>query len=76
MARLGRTWGLAAAALACAAAIGVGACGTAEPDDPPGTTSGDVEPIGELAGPTVPLEDDGFSTILSLAWRPAARAGL
>lgn len=66
MTRLGRTWGLAAAVLACAGAIGVGGCGTAEPDDPPGSTSGDVEPIGELAGPTVPLEDDGFSTILSL----------
>lgn len=64
MTRLGRTWGLAAAAVACVGAVALGGCGD-EPADPPGTTA-DVAPIGELAGATVPLEDDEFSTVLAL----------
>lgn len=66
MTSLGRTWGLTLAALACAGAIAAGGCATEEPDDPPGTTAGDVEPIGELAGPTVPLQTDGFTNLLAL----------
>lgn len=65
MMRFGRTWGLAAAAVACTAAIGTAGCG-GENADPPGSTAGDVEPIGELAGPTVPLDQNGFSTILAV----------
>lgn len=66
MMRLGRTWGLAAAAVACSAAIGAAGCG-AENEDPPGSTAGDVEPIGELAGPTVPLDQKEFSNLLVLS---------
>jgi hypothetical protein len=64
--RLGRISGLAAAALACASVIGFAGCGSGN-DDPPGATAGDIEPIGELAGPTVPLDDSGgFDNILAL----------
>ncbi|HYU60992.1 MAG TPA: hypothetical protein VEK39_09540 [Solirubrobacterales bacterium] len=58
--------GLAALLLACASSIGFAACGSDE-DEPPGTTPGDVEPIGELAGPTVPLDESGgFDNVLAL----------
>jgi hypothetical protein len=64
--RLGSTWGLAAALVVCAGAVGFAGCGSSN-DEPPGTTPGDVEPVGELAGPTVPLDDSGgFDNILSL----------
>jgi hypothetical protein len=62
----GRTWGkVGVTAVACAAVLCFAACGSEE-EEPPGTTPGDVAPIGELAGPTVPLDDRGFDNILAL----------
>ena len=62
----GRTWGLALTALSCATAVGLAACGSGT-DEPPGTTPGDVAPIGELAGPTVRLESGGgFDNLLAI----------
>jgi hypothetical protein len=43
----------------------VGACGEDE-EEPPGTTPGDVLPVGELAGPTVPMDEAGFDPLLAL----------
>jgi hypothetical protein len=65
--RAGRTGGKAVTALiACAGAIVLGACGDDEPE-PPGSTPGAIEPIGELAGPSVPIDDQGgFDNILAL----------
>jgi hypothetical protein len=66
-ARAGRTRGKAATALiACAGTIALAACGDDEPE-PPGSTPGAIEPIGELAGPSVPIDDQGgFDNILAL----------
>ena len=63
--RSGRTLSLALAALACAAATAVAGCGSDE-DEPPGSTPGSVVPIGELAGPTIPLDESGFDPLLAL----------
>ena len=53
------------AALACAATAAIAGCGSDE-DQPPGSTPGQVEPIGELAGPTVPLDQSGYDPLLAL----------
>ena len=53
------------AALACGLTLLLAACGSDE-NEPPGTTAGDVLPVGELAGSTVPLDDSGFDPLLSL----------
>jgi hypothetical protein len=63
--RSGRTLSLALAALACAAATAVAGCGSDE-DEPPGSQPGTVLPIGELAGPTIPLDETGFDPLLVL----------
>jgi hypothetical protein len=65
--RAGRTRGKAATALiACAGTIALAACGDDEPE-PPGSTPGAIEPIGELAGPSVAIDDQGgFDSILAL----------
>lgn len=56
---------MALAALVCAVAAGIAGCGS-EAEGPPGSTPGDVRPIGELAGPTVPMDDTGFDPLLAL----------
>ena len=56
---------MALAALACAAATIVAGCGSDE-DEPPGSTPGAVLPVGELAGPTIPLDESGFDPLLAL----------
>jgi hypothetical protein len=56
---------MALAALVCAVAAGIAGCGS-EAEGPPGSTPGDVRPIGELAGPTVPMDDSGFDPLLAL----------
>jgi hypothetical protein len=61
----GRNLSLGLAALACAAAIGFAGCGSDE-DEPPGATPGSVLPVGELSGPTVPLDQSGFDPLLAL----------
>jgi hypothetical protein len=63
--RSGRTLWLALASLACAAATGLAACGS-EDEGPPDSTPGSVLPIGELAGPTIPLDESGFDPLLAL----------
>jgi hypothetical protein len=72
---VGRTWGKAAIALIVSAgAVALGACGEDE-DEPPGSTPGSIEPIGELAGESVPLDDQGgFDNILALTVESAGEA--
>jgi hypothetical protein len=55
-----------ALAALCAAAAVVAGCGSEE-EEPPGSTPGDVLPIGELAGSTIPLDSSGFDPILALS---------
>jgi hypothetical protein len=64
---LGRSWGTAAVAvIACATTPALAGCG-GEEEEPPGSTPGAIEPIGELGGVTVPLDDKGgFENILAL----------
>jgi hypothetical protein len=63
----GRTWGTAAVALiACAATPALAGCGSEE-EEPPGSTPGAIEPIGEIGGVTVSLDAKGaFENILAL----------
>ena len=56
---------MALAAIACTAATGLAACGS-DDEEPPGSTPGDVLPVGELAGPTIPLDESGFDPLLAL----------
>lgn len=64
---------MALAAVACVLAAAVAGCGS-EKDEPPGSTPGQVAPVGELAGPTIPLDDSGFDPLLALSVE-AAGAG-